>query len=104
MNDDSDYVSEIASDLLVKFAFDSFDSQTLERVYDSLHSQLKALALKLGHDTKDQKFRDIMVYIYGHERYAGFLSATYALPKQLLINTPKSNRRAPQGTCIHGRI
>lgn len=88
VNEAGDYVSEIAKDLFNKFAFNSFDSQTLERVYKALHGQLKALALKLGHDTEDQRFRNIMVFVYGHERYVGFLSSMYGCPKQTLIKTP----------------
>jgi hypothetical protein len=95
MNDAGDYVSEIASDLLAKLAFDSIDSQALERVYDALHGQLKALALKLGHDTEDEDFRKMMVFIYGHERYVDFPLATCGCSKQTLIKTPKSNRRGP---------
>lgn len=79
MNEPGDYLSKIASGLLVRFAFDSFDGRTLERVDDALHNQLKALPLRLGHSTEGEEFRSMTVFIYGHEsrileRLKGLLS------------------------------
>jgi hypothetical protein len=65
------YVTEIANDLLKQTSFDLSDSQTLKRVYEILPDQLKALALKIGHDAGDERHRKIMVFIYRYRRCVG---------------------------------
>ena len=64
--DVENYVPDLTRDLFSKIQFKDFNRQTMDRILEDLPDLLKAFALKIGHNTDNQKHRDVMYFVYKH--------------------------------------
>ncbi|KFX87483.1 hypothetical protein V494_06530 [Pseudogymnoascus sp. VKM F-4513 (FW-928)] len=66
--DMENYVPDLARDLFGKVQFKDFDRQNMDRVLESLPDLLQAFALKIGHNTDNPIYRDVMYLVHKHRR------------------------------------